>query len=89
MWRDYKGQQQVRRRERLVQRAKELYHLRVQGYQVVDLAPGHMRINGILDVFLVHNQWHDLRTQKKGGCAHLATFVKENIRPFQGRDDAR
>lgn len=57
--------------------------LRTQGYIVEELSPTQFRINNRLDVYPIHNLWHDLKTGERGGTAELARWVKERIRPNQ------
>lgn len=82
-WESYRGQQQVRRRDRLGKRAEKILALRVQGYSVEELSPTHFRINNRLDVWPIHNNWHDLKTNERGGTVDLATWVKGRIHPNQ------
>lgn len=80
-WESYRGQQQVRRRDRLGKRSEKILALRVQGYTVEELSPTHFRINNRLDVWPIHNLWHDLKTRERGGTTDVATWVKARIRP--------
>lgn len=80
-WDSWKFDQQQRRQKRLPIRTKAILHLRVAGYDVEQKTEYHFRINGVLDLFPIHNQWHDIRTNERGGAKDLATFVKERIHP--------
>jgi hypothetical protein len=82
-WGWYRHEQQARRAARLPIRTEEIRHLKVQGYDVEQKTEYHFRINGILDLWPIHNRWHDLRTQERGGAKNLAIFVKERIRPHE------
>lgn len=80
-WESYRGQQQVRRKNRLGPRSEAILALKVQGYMVEQKTEYHFRINNRLDVWPIHNRWHDLKTNQRGGCANLATWIKGRIRP--------
>lgn len=80
-WESYRGQQKLRRKDRLGHRTDKILALRKQGYIVEELSPTHFRINSRLDVWPIHNNWHDLKTRERGGTLDLATWVKERIRP--------
>lgn len=79
-WSWYKHEQQARRARRLPIRTEEILALKRQGYDVQQKTAYHFRINGVLDLWPIHNRWHDLRTQERGGAKNLAIFVKERIR---------
>lgn len=85
MWDFYKKQQRMRRAERLPERAEAILSLKRQGYSVEEKASHHYVVNGILDLYPVHNQWHDRRTGERGGAKDLAIFTKERIRHYDAR----
>ncbi len=85
-WDWYKAEQRKRREARLPIRTEAILALRRQGYDVEQKTEHHFRVNGILDLWPIHNRWHDLRTQERGGAKCLATFVKERIRHNEGRE---
>ena len=87
-WTQWKHDQRVRRAKRLPVRTDEILALKRQGYSVEQKSDYHFRINGILDIWPIHNRWHDLRTQERGGAKCLAVFVKERILPQTNRKDA-
>ena len=58
--------------------------LKRQGYTIEQKTICHFRINGVVDVFPIHNRWHDLRTNTRGGAKDLPTLVKENVRHNEG-----
>lgn len=84
-WDWWKSEQRARRVKRLPIRTEEILALKRQGYDVEQKTDYHFRINGILDVWPIHNRWHDLRTQERGGAKQLAVWVKERIRPTERR----
>lgn len=80
-WGWYKHDQQQRRQKRLPVRTDAILSLKRQGYEVEQKTEYHFRINGCVDLWPIHNRWHDLRTNERGGTRDLAVFVKERIRP--------
>ena len=82
-WTQWKHDQQKRRAKRLPVRTEEILALKLQGYEVEQKTEYHFRINGRVDVWPIHNRWHDLKTQERGGAKNLAIFVKERIRPYE------
>ncbi len=55
--------------------------LKRQGYTVEQKTPYHFRVNDRIDVWPIHNKWHDIKTNERGGCRDLAAWVKQRIRP--------
>lgn len=84
-WDWWKHEQRARRTKRLPIRTEEILALKRQGYDVEQKIDYHFRVNGILDLWPIHNRWHDLRTQERGGAKQLAVWVKERIRPTEKR----
>jgi hypothetical protein len=83
-WGWYKAEQRKRRAKRLPIRTEQILALKRQGYHVEQKTEFHFRINSILDLWPIHNRWHDLRTHEHGGAKDLAVFVKERIRHNEG-----
>ena len=79
-WTQWRHDQQVRRAKRLPVRTAEILALKRQGYDVEQRTDYHFRVNGRLDLWPIHNRWHDLLTQERGGAKNLARFVKERFR---------
>lgn len=80
-WEPYRVEQRQRRQKRLPIRTEEILALKRQGYDVVQKSEYHFRVNDRLDLWPIHNRWHDLKTHERGGANDLAVFVKERIRP--------
>lgn len=74
-WRDYRKQQQNRRSERLKIMTEELLELRDHGFDIRRLTPFHYRVNGRLDIWPIHNRWHDIKTFERGGFSQIGYFV--------------
>lgn len=85
-WTAYQADQRARRQKRIPTRVQALMGLKASGYTVEALTAYCFRINGVLDVFPVHNRWHDLRTNTRGGAKDLTVWVKETIHPTEGKD---
>lgn len=80
-WDWYRFEQKKRREKRLPVRTEKILALKRQGYDVEQKTEYHFRVNGVLDLWPIHNRWHDLKTGERGGAKCLATFVKERMHP--------
>ncbi len=80
-WDSYKFDQRQRRQKRLPVRTDAILQLKAQGYDVEQKTEYHFRINGRLDLWQIHNRWHDIKTNERGGAKNLAIFVKERMHP--------
>lgn len=67
--------QQKRRAERLVGRQKEIEEL-APIYQVKKLTPYQYRINGVLDLYPIHRNYHNIKTNKRGTYKTALGIVK-------------
>lgn len=81
-WRGYRQDQQARRAERLPVRTDEIFALRNEGYKVEQLTPYQFRINGVLDLYPIHNRWHHINTGQRGGTRNLVERVRTLLRPY-------
>lgn len=72
--------QQERRAERLPIRQAEIEALANEGYAVKKLTEWQYRINDTYDLYPIHNRWHHLKTNKRGGAKNLADFIREKIK---------
>ncbi len=79
---EYKEAQRERRLKRLPIRTAEILALRSEGYRVVQKTEYHFRINGTIDLWPIHNRFHILKTNQRGGAKNLAEFVRAY---FNGR----
>jgi hypothetical protein len=77
LWKEYRTEQQERRANRLPVRTKQILSLRDKGYQVEKKTPYQYRINNTLDIFPIHNLYHDIRLNKRGGFQNVVKFVKD------------
>lgn len=80
-WSQYKDEQKERRQERLPVRQKEIEDLALIGYEVKKITEYQYRINNTYDLYPIHNRWHHLKTNKRGGAKNLAEFIKQKIKP--------
>ena len=71
--------QQERRAKRLPVRTDQILALRREGYSVEAKTPYQFRVDGAFDLYPIHNRWHDLRTNKRGGAKDLADFIRRTI----------
>jgi hypothetical protein len=66
-WDYYRHAQQQRRAARLGSRVEAIGKLKRRGYEVQELTPYQFRINGLVDLYPIHNRWHNLQTGERGG----------------------
>ena len=78
--RAYRAAQEARRSRRMKVRIRKILALQALGFRVVQQALNHFRVNGRLDLFPLHNQWHDTRLGTKGSAPDLVVFTKEWIK---------
>ena len=75
-WDSYKDAQKERRLERLPIRTAQVESLRDLGYKVEKKTEYQFRINDVLDLYLIHNRYHDIKRNKRGGYPDAIEFVK-------------
>jgi len=75
-FKEMREEQQKRRAERLPIRQREIELLASLGYKVEKKTEYQYRINGTFDLYPIHNRWHHLKTNKRGGAKNLAEFIK-------------
>lgn len=80
-WDGYREAQKERRKERLPVRTEEILSLRDIGYTVEKKTDYQFRINGLIDVYPIHNRWHELSTNKRGGAKNLKDFIVKKLNP--------
>lgn len=77
--------QQERRKARLAIRCIEILSLYEHGYDVEKITDYQYRINGIYDLYPIHNRWHHLKSGKRGGAKNLAEFIRLNLKTNQSK----
>ena len=81
-WKYYRLEQKQRRAERLPKRTEEILSLRESGFEVKQLTPYQFRINGAVDVYPIHNRFHELKSQWRGGYQDLNHMLaKTKLKP--------
>lgn len=79
MWREYKDQQKQRRAERLPARTDEINRLAEKGFDLKWLTTFQCRVNGVIDLYPIHNRYHFIKTGKRGSYQNAFKFVLKNI----------
>lgn len=74
-FKQYREAQQERRAKRLPVRQQEIENL-APDYDVKQLTPYQYRINGTLDLFPIHQRWHNIKTNKRGHYHSPKQIVK-------------
>jgi hypothetical protein len=78
-WKQYREEQKERRKDRLPDRQEEIESLSSLGYTVKKITEFQYRINGTYDLYPIHNRWHNLKTQKRGGAKSLKEFITSKL----------
>ena len=73
----YRMDQEARRGQRMKVRCRKIMALIAEGFTVVQVRLNQFRVNGRLDLFPLHNEWHDTRLDRRGSAGDLVAFVKE------------
>lgn len=79
-WTQYKSDQKQRRIDRLPVRQMEIESLSELGYTVEKKTEYQYRINGLIDLYPIHNRWHNIKTSKRGGAKSLKQFILNTIK---------
>jgi len=79
-WTAYKHEQRTRRDKRLATRTAELLSLTKEGFLVQILTPYCIRVDEAIDCYPIHNRWHDIKTNTRGGARDLVQFVRARLR---------
>jgi len=82
-WKQYKVEQKERRAKRLPVRQQEIEALSSLGYKVDKKNDYHYRIDDLIDVWPIHNRYHNIKTNKRGGYKNVTEFIKKQIRKTQ------
>lgn len=78
-WKQYRQDQQDRRKERLPIRTAEILKLTEYSYKVEKLTDYQFRINETLDLYPIHNRFHNIKTGKRGGYGDLHKMLQKQI----------
>jgi hypothetical protein len=79
-WDQYRKEQKERRETRLPVRQSEIESLSDLGYVVEKKTDFHYRINGTIDLWPIHNRWHNIKTGKRGGAKNLKEFIIKSLK---------
>ena len=79
IWKEYRQEQQDRRHLRLPIRTKQILSLRNLGYKIAKKTPYQFRINDVIDVYPIHNRYHNIKTGKRGGYRDIIEFIKKGL----------
>jgi hypothetical protein len=80
LWKEYREDQKERRLERLPIRVNQIMSLIEFGYKVEKKTEYQFRINDIIDVYPIHNSFHDITKNKRGGYKDVIQFVKKYLK---------
>lgn len=77
-FKDYREAQQKRRADRLPIRQQEIESL-APAYDVKKLTNYQFRINGTLDLYPIHKNFHNIKTNKRGQYKTALDIVKSQL----------
>ena len=77
--REYRDSQQKRRAERLPIRQKEIEDLSPE-YEIKKITDYQYRINGIIDLYPIHRNWHNIKKNKRGTYKLASKIIKQLIK---------
>lgn len=80
-WTQYREDQKERRQTRLPIRQQEIEELAELGYSIEKKTEYQYRVNGVIDLYPIHNRWHNIKTGKRGGAKNLRQFILNSIKP--------
>ena len=76
---EYRAAQKERRAERLPIRTEQIISLRKLGYNVRVLSAYQFRVNDCFDLYPIHNRYHNIQSNKRGGYPDATRFVLKKI----------
>lgn len=83
MWEEEREAYKQRRDKRLAVRTKEILALTELGYTVEMKTEYQYRINNLVDLFPVNNQFHNIKDNRRGHYKNITAFIKSEIRKEQ------
>lgn len=78
-YKQYRENQKQRRAERLPIRQAEIRSLSDR-YKVQELTPYQFRIDGKIDLYPIHNRYHILSSNKRGGYKNAVEFITQKLK---------
>lgn len=79
-WKEMRKEQQARRAARHPVRKAEIEGLAEKGFTVKPLTEFQFRVNDVLDLYPIHNRFHDLKKNRRGGYRNATEFVEKFFR---------
>lgn len=76
IFRGMRTEQRKRRSKRLPIRAREILTLREDGFKVEQITAHQFRVNDRLDLYPVHNLFHDIISNRRGAYHRAPWFVQ-------------
>jgi hypothetical protein len=77
-FKDYHTAQKERRSTRLPVRTAQIMSLQKMGYKVERKTDYQYRINDRIDVFPIHNRYHDIKLNSRDGYKDVVDFITHN-----------
>ena len=76
IFKEYKHKTRERRDKRLPIRTKEICALVHDGFSVERMTDYQFRINNHIYLYPIHNRYHDIKTNKRGGYGNIKTLMQ-------------
>lgn len=76
---EYREAQKERRAKRLPIRTEEILKLRELGYTVDEKTAYQFRVNDVIDLYPIHNRYHNIKTDKRGGYKTATEFILKTL----------
>lgn len=77
MFKEHREAQRERRQARLPKRTAEIEGLAAEGFRIRRLTEFQFRVNDRLDLYPIHNRYHDIKRNKRGGYPDVRSFVRK------------
>lgn len=79
--RQYRDEQQERRKKRLPINQQFIFDLGKLGYDVVKISDYQFRVNKKIDLYPIHRRYHNLETKRRGTYQNegLVVFIQKQI----------
>jgi hypothetical protein len=86
MYGDLREIRRERNKTQKVTNEKRVLALAEQGYKVRKITDYQYRINEVLDIFVVNMRFHNIVTNRRGGChAKFDIIVPQQMRDAEGK----
>jgi len=79
MWREERKAYKIRRDARIERWKKTMEWLKANGLVVEFLTEYQVRINGMLDLYIVHGRYHNIKFNRRGNFSNIKKLIEETF----------